>query len=181
MKRHGRRSARRRFTDASGIASIEFALLAPLLIVLLLASVTLFDLYRSAKTAEAASFNVSDILSRQLEVNNGFLAMTYKIFLRSTGRSEASVRYRVTSIKTVEGAAVIDWSYAVSPSVKMTAADLKTLKLPLLSKNDSVVLVETWSKQSPLSEILGRVFSDLYLPVFARPRYTSSITMKTGS
>ena len=179
MNRDGCRSAWRRFTDTSGIASIEFALLAPLLIVLLLASVTLFDLYRTAKTAEAASFNVSDILSRQLEVNNNFLAMTYRILLRSTGRSEASVRYRVTSIKTVEGVTMIDWSFAISPSVKMTAADLKKLKLPLLSKNDSVVLVETWSKQSPLFEILGRVFSDLYLPVFARPRYTSSIPLKT--
>ena len=64
---------RRLLGDRSGVAAVEFALIAPLLVLVLLGTVTLFDFYRESLALERATASMSDYMSRQTELPRSVL------------------------------------------------------------------------------------------------------------
>jgi Flp pilus assembly protein TadG len=158
-----------------GVAAIEFALIIPLLLMLVVASVTLFQLFTASKTSEKSTFTVGDIVSRRTTVDNAFMLSTYQLFLRMTERAAPAVRFRVSSIVRTGSTHAIAWSYAVAPQTALTVSGLPTTKMPLLSNGDSLILVETTVKPPSVSSFLPFVVSDYTNMEFVRPRFTAAI------
>lgn len=175
-KLHFPSGSKRRFgRDEAGVVGIEFAFIAPVLVLLLLGSTTLFSLMRDNGRCEKATFTIADLLSRKTDVNNTDLANMNQMFLKMTPASAASRTLRMTSIKKAAGKFTVDWSYAVSPLAKMTTTSIPITKLPEIADGDSFVLVETHVSYRPLFSIAGLVSGTHDKMAINRPRFTSAI------
>jgi Flp pilus assembly protein TadG len=158
-----------------GAVAIEFAMLVPILLVLVSAAVIVFLLFESAKLSERATFTVGDIVSRRTTVDNTFLNTSYQLFLRMTNRSAVDVKFRVSSIKRQNGAYSIGWSYAVAPQTSLAVGDVPTTNMPLLSDGDSLLIVETIVKPPAVNSFVPISVADYNNVEFVRPRFTSAI------
>ncbi|MET0257310.1 MAG: TadE/TadG family type IV pilus assembly protein [Methylobacterium sp.] len=169
-------SWRRWLDDRRGVAAIEFALIGPVLIILLLGCVTLFLAYRDSQDAEKATFTIADLLSRRTDpVDNAFLDTTQQLFLKMVSRSTERTKYRISSLTRVGGKFSVDWSYAVAPRTALRTADIPAASLPLVADGDSLILVETAVSYDPLFEGLGMTSGEHVNLAANRPRFIAAI------
>jgi Flp pilus assembly protein TadG len=159
-----------------GSVAVEFAILIPILLVLLTATVTLFLLFQASKISERATFTVGDIISRRTTVDTAFLDSTYQLFLRMTERSAADVNFRVSSLKKQSGSFTVAWSYAVASQTALANVDIPTSKLPLVTDGDSIILVETVVKPPTLRSFTNFSVADYANMESLRPRFTAAIS-----
>lgn len=174
----------RRFSRGEdGSVTAEAVIVLPLLIWAYLALFVYWDLFRSLNTVQKAAYNISDLISRQSEVNTKFLdgmlsIMNYLI------DSDQQAKMRLTSVQWVEKDKkyVVLWSH--SPGSGMTSLTNTTVqayktRIPTMADGNSVILVETEVSYKPAFDagIAPRTFSEL---VVTRPRYYIRICMNTG-
>lgn len=167
------RAVRRFAAECRGTSGIEFALIAPILLLLLLGGTTVFTLVRDSRTAERATYTVSDLLSRSTTKPD--LKASHALFLAITRHAAADVRFRVTSVKKVKDKMVIDWSRAQAPQAPL--ADLAPLsaKLPVVADGDSILLVETSLTSRPLFSYLGLTNQTFAYLSANRPRFVPAL------
>lgn len=167
------RAVRRFAAERRGTSGIEFALIAPILLLLLLGGTTVFTLVRDSRTAERATYTVSDLLSRSTTKPD--LKASHALFLAITRHAAADVRFRVTSVKKVKDKMVIDWSRAQAPQAPL--ADLAPLsaKLPVVADGDSILLVETSLTSRPLFSYLGLTNQTFAYLSANRPRFVPAL------
>lgn len=168
--------ARRWLGDRRGVAAIEFALIAPVLIVLLLGCVTLFVAFRDSQDAEKATFTIGDLMSRRTDpVDNAFLSTTQQLFLQMVSRPAERTKYRISSLARSGGKFSVAWSYAVAPRTALRTADIPTDSLPVVADGDSLILVETAVSYDPLFGGLGLVSGEHVNLAANRPRFIAAI------
>ena len=83
-----------------GLVMTEFLILLPLLIWTFMALFVYWDAFRTINQSQKASFAVSDLLSRQSEVDTSFISGMKTVMQYLTG--ETDVRVRITSIQWLE-------------------------------------------------------------------------------
>lgn len=128
--------------DERGVSAVEFALLLPLLLGVLLGTVTMFDLFRTAQSAEKGTFSIGDMLSRQTAITSTMLT-SMLTFVEKTVDYEGAARLRVSSISNVAGTLVVDWSNTVG-NTQLTLAPINNDLVPNIAVGDSVILTETF-------------------------------------
>ncbi|MCW4115306.1 pilus assembly protein [Aurantimonas sp. MSK8Z-1] len=158
-----------------GVSAVEFALLAPLLVLLLFGCFTLFLLFRDGYRAETATFTVADVVSRQSTVSSDFLNTTYAMFLRMLPDTQKGVAFRVSSLKMTGKALHVDWSYPIAPMTALTDATIPASGLPLVADGDSIVVVETSVGYQPATDMLGFASGRYSYLAANRPRFTAAI------
>ena len=174
----GRFSAtiRRLVNDRGGVAAIEFALLAPLLLALLMGTITVFDLFRTSQTVEKATFTIGDILSRQTTINTSYLQATFAMLTALAPGDETQMSMRVTSIKRAQNNYSVDWSKFTGKAVPaMTTLTIPHDRIPDIADGDSILIVDTFVPHWSIFSIAGLdavTFSNMSV---YRPRFTSSI------
>lgn len=166
---------RRLARSRRGVSTIEFALVVPVLVLVLFTASALFLLYRESSRAEAATFTVADILSRRNTVDRGFLDTSYAMFLKMLPADASQVTFRVSSLKMTKGAFRVDWSFPVSPLLPLTDAAVLEGRLPKIAEGDSLVVVETAVAYVPVVDLIG-LGAGRHVNVAAnRPRFTTAI------
>lgn len=128
--------------DERGVSAVEFALLMPILLLLLMGTVTIFDLFRTAQSAEKGTFTVGDMLSRQTAISD-VLLNSMLTFVTNTVEHQGSARLRVSSISNNAGTLKLEWSKVVGNS----SIDMGTLSyadIPTMASGDSVLLTEVY-------------------------------------
>lgn len=177
-------SALRRFLDdRRGVSAIEFAIIAPVLLLLLLGGTTIFVLVRESRMTERATFTVSDLISRATAVTPSELSTQHALFLAITRHPADDVRFRVTSLKKVEGKKKgeslfeIDWSWAAAPQVRRTDVASIAGTLPLVAVGDSALLVETSLTSKPLFSYLGLSPQTFTFVSANRPRFVGALPL----
>lgn len=140
----------RRFRDQEdGLVMTEFLIMLPLLIWAFIALFVYWDAFRAVNSAQKAAYSVSDLISRQNEVNTSFIngMQTVTEYLVT---DSPSVRIRITSVKYKEENDSLHVLFSRSPGDKMTPltnADINDAefreRIPLMADQDSVVVVET--------------------------------------
>lgn len=128
--------------DERGVGAVEFALVLPLLLVVLLGTVTMFDLFRTAQSAEKSTFAVGDMLSRQTVISEPLLT-SMLTFIDQTVNFEGQARLRVSSISKVGQTLVLDWSKTVGNTGLVIAA-IDYSAIPDLATGDSVIFTEAF-------------------------------------
>lgn len=164
----------RRFRDQEdGLVMTEFLIMLPLLIWTFMALFIYWDAFRTINQAQKASYAVSDLLSRQSEVNLGFVNGMENVMEYLTG--ETDVRVRITSFDWDEEDNEYRVFFSRSPGNKLAQLDATDLadmtgRIPAMADNDSVVLVETEVAYDPAFEvgIPNHTFDNF---VITRPRY----------
>jgi Flp pilus assembly protein TadG len=168
-------SLTRLLRDRAGIAAIEFALVAPLLLALFLGSFVLALLFRDAKAAERATSVISDLVSRKTTVDSAYLGQCFNLFQSMVNRPANTIKFRVSSVKKTATGLQVDWSYAVSWQQLLTN-DLSNRSFPMISQNDSFIVIETSVQPSSVAGILSLPIGDYQNSVSERPRFTAAIS-----
>lgn len=148
------KSLRRFGKEKSGLAALEFAIIAPLLMVpLLLGSVDLIDVLGANTRAENATASLADIVARDTEVSNAEMAgMWDALDILMFPNSPGTMQMRITSI-SVENAttARVVWSEGHGGMTARTAGSTIALDNRMMTPGTSVILAESdYTYSTPL-------------------------------
>lgn len=161
--------------DRRGVAALEFALIAPILLVLLMISVTAFVMVREDQTAKSSTFTAGDMIARQSRVNDAYLDFVYALFLNVAQRDRQDAGIRITSVTRSGNKFNVDWSYAKKPLSTMTSAMVPHGRLPDFADGESVVITESLMNYTPLSQLLHWESGQRYNITVSRPRFAKSV------
>ncbi|WP_018898554.1 TadE/TadG family type IV pilus assembly protein [Rhizobium sp. 2MFCol3.1] len=161
--------------ERSGASAIEFALLAPILLFFFLASITVFDMYRTYQNIVQANGIVADVISRQTSIDNTFVSNLYSVFTHLQQNSTAPIALRISSIKKTAGVYKLDWTKESGTAGLLKAQVLSSSTLPQLTDGDSVIYVEGAADYTTMSNIMGFGSMTFAETAFSRPRFIGAI------
>lgn len=169
-------SALRRFRkDRNGVAAIEFALIAPIVTLLLIGSGTFFAAFRADARAKTATYTIGDMVARQSTVDDTFLANVKDMFGQLAPKSATTPGVRITSAVKVGLVYVIEWSYATVPFSKMTTLSALNARLPDSATGQSLLIVETSVPYQPVFRGSGATLTTFQNLTTQRPRYVARV------
>jgi len=159
--------------DRRGVAASEFALILPVLILLLFGTAELGNALLLDKKITSAAQTAADLVAQQktvsnAEITNIFMAIDYII----SPYSAAAASYNIASVVTDEdGVVSIGWQKYRGG----TAIDEFDLPDGLISENDSVIIAIVTYTYSPLfSDLITGSFT-ITDTAYLRPRITSKV------
>ena len=172
-----------RMCSESGSA-IEAVIILPALIAIYAGSFVFFDAARTDTLAMKATYTISDILSREEEIDEPFLEgltslMTFLVPM------EAAPKVRVSLITYNDDAPEsnkyrVEWSYANAGSNlgKLTQTDLDndTAWIPIMGDDETVVVTESYVLYSPVFDVGWAAPSVFKNIMVTRPRFASTLT-----
>jgi len=170
----------RRFgRDERGSLTVEFVIWVPILALWLVVSAAFFDAYKSRYDAVKAAQTISDIVSRQIEVDADFVTGLYLLQDSLLPRAPAGTKLRVTSIQYYEltDSYHVIWSNSMGGRPAMTDEEIPVDLLPQMADLDSVVLTELSVPFEPFSSWANITASSWDFELVARPRFVSSVAM----
>jgi Flp pilus assembly protein TadG len=140
-----RLQAIRRFGKANkGLAAVEFALLAPMMIFLLFGSVDLIDALASAKRVELASVSLADVVSRDTEVSDDEIdGLWAALDLLMFPDPSLTMDVRVTSVRIVTATrAEVVWSEGRNAYGPLSTGAVITLPAGMMRAGTSLIMTE---------------------------------------
>ncbi len=160
--------------DNRGVAALEFALVLPLLLALLLGGAGGFDLYRADRVTSNAANTVVDLAARQSSmddlVRDALFATGRGLLGRYAGRNTFGVS--ITSINAdSDGRLSVGWSEANANGSVLTDGNIASLELPEIPPNESVIFIRLENEYSPIFKS-GITFNRDYVQ---RPRFVAQI------
>jgi Flp pilus assembly protein TadG len=140
----------RRFRDQEdGLVMTEFLIMLPLLIWAFIALFVYWDAFRTVNQAQKAAYSVSDLISRQAQVDTTFINGMQTVTEYLTDNASA-VRIRITSVKYKQADNKLYVLFSRSPGNKLpqlTNAKVNEKsfrdRIPVMANQDTVVVVET--------------------------------------
>lgn len=156
-------------TDERGIAAVEFALIAPVMVLMLLGAVTYYVGLRGDYRSKRATYTIADIISRQSSVNDAFLAIQKEVFAK-VALAPSSAAIRVTSVSRPVKALVVDWSYVSGDFTPAKSTDLMEENLPNIPVAGSALIVDSGASYTPIFGMFGSSAVRRTNSVVVRPR-----------
>lgn len=132
--------------DRKGIAAIEFAIIAPLLMVpLLLGSVDLIDALSANKRAQNAASSLADVVARDTAVSDaeveGLWAALDVLMFPDNG---ASMQLRITSVRVVSAtSATVVWSEGHGMTALTPGSPVTGLATGMMQAGTSIIMAES--------------------------------------
>jgi Flp pilus assembly protein TadG len=137
----------------SGLAALEFALLAPMMVFLLFGSVELIDALGANRRAQNAASSLADVVARDTEVDDDEIAglwSAFDILMYPDGGD--TMQACITSISIDDqGTPIVQWSEAhngYSPCPAATAGLTAAMRTP---GSSLIVAATTYSYTPPLN------------------------------
>lgn len=175
--RRAHRFPRTFLRDRSGVAAIEFALILPLLVLILFGTMTLFHFYRTGLTLDRATATVSDFMSRQSELSTTFMTERVASSLdRLVPHDPGQLGFRITSLTRTGATYRTEWTYPSTPGPGFEGRALPMDVLPVVADGDSLLLTETFVLQRALVDVMGVGAIGHRATLAVRPRFAKSIT-----
>lgn len=165
--------------DEGGTLTIEFLLWLPVLAFWLVASVAFFQAYKSRNEALNTAHALSDIMSRQVEVTDGFLDQLYALQARLLPRAPEGTQLRVSSIQYVrdDDQYRVLWSRALGGGDPLPEAEVTGPMLPLMADRDTVLLTELEVPFQPFTGWAGIGSRIWTFHLVSRPRFVSAVPL----
>ncbi len=178
--------------DERASITIEFVIIAPLLLFMLALGFQFFDAFKSYSRAAKATYAVADVVSREeLPLDAAFTAKLHGLLEALLPWIQDDKSIRLTSIKwdAVESDYEVVWScqingataaldfYAYSMLTTETLTSAQKSMLPDLVPGDSIVFVETHIPYSALFDFIGLGNLVWENQVAVRPRFISEVLL----
>lgn len=146
----------RRFAcENKGVAALEFAIIAPLLMVpLLLGTVDLIDVMGANKRAQNAAASVADVVARDTEISNAELAGMWRALdILMYPNDPGTMEIRITSVSIVNAStAQVVWSEAHGGMTARTTGSTVSLDNRMMQVGTSIIMVESvYNYDAPLA------------------------------
>ena len=168
----------RRFgKDRKGVAAVEFALIAPAMILLYCGLVELCQAIIADRKTNHVASAVGDLVSQAETVSSSDLSDIFTI--ANTIMSPfptSSLQIRVTSLTAnASGTPVVDWSKGYGGFSALTVGQTKTLPMTLASGDSMVMSESKYTYTSVLHYVLPSAlsYSEVY---YLRPRRSDKVT-----
>jgi len=167
----------RRFRRAKdGLAAIEFAMLAPVMVALFLGSIELCDALNCQQKVTGMASTAADLIAQETTISNTdmsnvFSAVNSIVYPYPAGSIQiviSSLTYKTATTGTVA------WSSAQNATAR-TVTSVVTVPTGVISSGGSVILAEvTYPYTSPVSDyITGTInMSQMF---YARPRRSATV------
>jgi len=176
-------SASARFTkNVKGVAAVEFALVAPILIFLLIGSLAVIDGLRARQAYNQSATIIVDLMARQTTVNDGSIDLFFATARSLLGRYDKAANYRA-SITSIENEFDSDddptlsvlWSRTSDGQEELRDEDLQNFNLPTLSEGETVILVSIVGDYTPLFTTANLQLFTLENNAVRRPRFVTQV------
>ncbi len=140
--------------DEDGLVSVEFAIYAPLVLLIFAVIFTFFEAFRQESVNLKATYTVSDLISRETrELNEEYMDSMHKMAgLLVRPGSDLSLRVTIVRWDAEEERYFVDWSkvrgdrYLERDDGSLTSV---AARLPTLPDQERVILVETYNVVQP--------------------------------
>lgn len=163
--------------DERGVSAVEFALLLPVMLALLLGSVTVFDLFRTEQSAEKATFTVGDMMSRtKTSISQNDLKLMVA-FIDNTVEHQGDARLRVSSISNINGQLKVDWSRSEG-NTAVAMGNVSLDGIPQMAAGDSVILTEAFVPHRAFVPVAGLDHIVYHNRAVHRPRFVGRIAFQ---
>ncbi len=136
-----------------GLAAVEFAVLAPTMILILFGSVDLLDMLHANRRAQNTAASLADVVARDTEVSTAEIqglwsAMDVLMF----PNAGAAVQVRVSSVRIVSSSrAEVVWSEGRGMSARNPGEEVAGLPEQMMQPGSSLIWTETaFPYRSPL-------------------------------
>lgn len=169
---------RRYLADRRGLAALEFALIAPMMVVTLFGSIEVTELLACSRRAENTTASVADVISRDTEITDDemddlWAAATALMFPNSA----TPLKMRVSSVSIIsDSEARVLWSEGHNGFNARAPNSLVPLPSGMMIPGTSVIMAETDYRYVPP---IG-VFLDVTLAInnveYRRPRIADPVT-----
>ncbi|MEO0399818.1 MAG: hypothetical protein AAF224_10420 [Pseudomonadota bacterium] len=183
FRHSSRRLGRRRFLRAEeGSAVVEFAFLAPALIMFMLASVVSFDAVRALRQMSTAASTVSDLATRIAEMDDSTRDAIFVTAEALLGHYAEHNPYNITITSVAnelgdgEDTLEVVWSESKTSGSEVTNASLSGYDLPEIPDGESIIMVEVDVQYDAAFAFRG------YAPTFdfedisiRRPRFVTEV------
>ena len=185
------------YEDQRASVTVEVVMVLPLLLWGYFGLFVLFDGYRALSANIRVAYTVSDMISRETEMNGPFIEGLNDLQDVLTQSPHRTV-LRVTAVSYDADADdhELEWSYSTAGKTAVAAGSMSTEiepYLPVMSDTEWLIVVETWMAFVPflsitLDELYGKerdpdaVFGPFYFEslVTTRPRFAGQLCW-TGS
>lgn len=166
-----------RETKAS--ASVEAAIIFPVVFWAYAAMFTYYEAYRAQAVAEKAAYTISDMISRETEaITPDYMTNARHIYKDLSGLSPGETALRVTLLRWDgnQNRFKIDWSQRRGDIPRLRNRDVRDYDalLPPLIANERIILVETASDYEPAFSV-GLAPRVIETFVYTRPRFAPQI------
>lgn len=150
------RRLRRFRKDEDGLVMTEILIMLPLLIWTFAALFIWWDAFRTINLSQKASYAVSDLISRQSEVDLNFISGMQEVMDYLSESPDNQIR--VTSIEWDQQGNRYTVLFSRSPGnalPELTSNDLQELadRIPVMADNETVVIVETLTPYAPILKV----------------------------
>jgi len=177
--------------DENGTMTMEFAIVAPLLFVVIIAGFEFFDAYKSYGRAAKVTYTIADNLSRRETIDEAKIAELHALMDALIPWMNGPKSLTVSSVTFEEDDGyVCQWSKPSVADVETLAlsfdynlslitSSLKTAEyidiLPNIAVGDSIIIVETLVEHRTLFSMFGLSGLKWHNQVAIRPRFVSRL------
>ncbi|MET0294723.1 MAG: TadE/TadG family type IV pilus assembly protein [Phenylobacterium sp.] len=167
--------------DATGIAAVEFALIAPLMIVLYFGLSEATLALMAEKRASHLASTMADLIAQEQQTDAaslGELVSAAPAIMRPFSSDSARLKLRVTSlVADSHGDAKVAWSYASAGQSRRTrGSGVPEMPADLLAPTEGVVLAEVTYEHRPIVGMVLRETLQFNERFYLRPRRTNQVT-----
>ena len=169
----------RRFSsDRRGLAALEFALIAPLMVLVLFGSVEVTELLNTNRRAENASASVADVIARDTDVTTPEISDLWTAAATLMYPNSATpLKMRVTSVRINSATdARVLWSEGYNGYSPRGAGSAVALPSGLMIVGSSVIMSEANYHYVPPIGVFLHVAMDLSHTEYRRPRVADPVT-----
>jgi Flp pilus assembly protein TadG len=163
--------------DGSGLAAIEFAMLAPVMAAMFLGSIELCDALNCQQKVTGMASTAADLVAQETnmtdaEVSNVFSAVNAIVYPYPT----SSLKITITSlVDNGKGGGTVQWSDAQNATARAVGATV-TVPTGVLTTGGTVILAEiTYPYNSPVTDYITGT-TNMTEVFYERPRRTSAVT-----
>ena len=169
---------RRLSSDRRGLAALEFALIAPVMVLVLFGSVELTELLGANRRAENTTASVADVISRDTDVTTPELTDLWTAaatLMYPNSATPLQMRVSSVQINSASDARVL-WSDGYHGYSPRGAGSAVALPSGLMIVGTSIIMTETNYHYIPPIGVFLHVAMDLSHTEYRRPRVADPVT-----